>query len=41
VPAILLFVHVLALTFDPFAPVMSQIYYDGEELEHYLSNMQL
>ena len=38
---VLFFIDIFALTLDPFAPVMSQIYYDGEELEHYLSNMQL
>jgi hypothetical protein len=25
---------------DPFAPVAPQIYYDGQKLEHYLSNME-
>jgi hypothetical protein len=25
---------------DPFAPVAPQIYYNGQKLEHYLSNME-
>ena len=38
---ILFFINVFALALDPFAPVSTQIYYDGQKLEHNFSNMQL
>jgi hypothetical protein len=37
---ILFFVDVSTFMLDPFAPVSSQIYYDRQELEHYLNDMQ-
>ena len=37
---VLFFVYIFALMLDPFAPVAPQIYYDGQKLEHYLSNME-
>lgn len=39
-PTVLFFVDVSALMLDPFAPVSSQIYYDGQKLEDYLSDVQ-
>jgi hypothetical protein len=39
-PAVLFFIDILALTLDPFAPVAPQIYYEGQKLEHHLSNVQ-
>jgi hypothetical protein len=38
--AVLFFIDILALTLDPFAPVAPQIYYEGQKLEHHLSDVQ-
>ena len=37
---VLFFIDIFALMLDPFAPVAPQIYYNGQKLEHYLSNME-
>jgi hypothetical protein len=39
-PTVLFFVDVFTLMLDPLASVSPQIYYNGQKLEHYLSNVQ-
>lgn len=39
-PTVLFFVDIFAFMLDPFAPIAPQIYYDGQKLEHYLSDVQ-